>query len=174
MGGSFFDLFLHLVVALGVVLGTIWLLARVARSRSKGGPFSLRRSSKLTVLERRTLAKGASVALVSVGDKLMLLGITNHSVRLLSELERLEGEDGSESERVVPSLLSMSGRPNGWSAFGREPTLNALGLWRQVKEEDAETVAGQWRAGQMEGVVPLKAWMSTKLEQLRELTVRRS
>jgi len=171
VSGSFFDLFLHLIVALGVVLGSIWLLARVLRFKARGGAFALRRLSKLTVVERRNLAKGASVALVRVGDKLVLLGITSHSVSMLSEMESIEAEDGVDPEEVASPLLSLGGRSGEWGALGRELTLGHLGRWQQGRED---STGGQWRAVQSEGVVPLKAWMSTKLEQLRELTVRRS
>src|SRR5690242_7353799 len=105
---------LRMIVSLGVVLALMYVAARLlARSKgvSTGRPRSLRPRRRplssvvgsvttpmrgrrpvaddptLEVLSRQPLGKAASVSLVRVGDKLLLIGVTDSTVQLLSEID---------------------------------------------------------------------------------------
>src|SRR5579862_3472308 len=78
----------RMVVSLGLVIALMWLVAKFARKRMgassrKGVDDALR----LQVLARQTIGKNASVTLVRSGDRALLLGVTDHSVSLLSDTE---------------------------------------------------------------------------------------
>jgi len=78
----------RMVVSLGLVIALMWLVAKFARKRMgassrKGVDDALR----LQVLARQTIGKNASVTLLRSGDRALLLGVTDHSVSLLSDTE---------------------------------------------------------------------------------------
>jgi len=74
-------LLIRLGFSLSLVFGLMWVAARVLKGRAVG----LRRAKldHLEVLERKALGKGSSVALVRVGDEVLTVGITEHSINLL-------------------------------------------------------------------------------------------
>lgn len=59
---------------------------------------------RLEVLDRAFLTRGASVALLRVGERQLLIGVSADGVRLLRDFER--GEDG----RVFAESLASAGR----------------------------------------------------------------
>lgn len=65
-------------------------LPKLARS---GGRRSPRRRARLEVIARQPLGKTASVAVVRVADRTMLLGVTDSAVQLLGEIDAALFED---------------------------------------------------------------------------------
>jgi flagellar biogenesis protein FliO len=81
MGGTTMEILVRLGVSLGLIVGGLLVLRRWGRRpgrRVRGG---------ITVETRTGLAKGASVAVVSVAGQRFLVGVTEHSVSLVAELE---------------------------------------------------------------------------------------
>ena len=78
-----FELVLRIGFSLLVVFGLMWGLARVAR---RGG-LGRRGSGNLSVLNRQSLSRGSSVAVVQVADRALILGVTDTQVSLLGETE---------------------------------------------------------------------------------------
>jgi flagellar protein FliO/FliZ len=76
-------LVLRVALALGCVLGVLWWLGRRA-ARSGGGQ---RRTAALTVVARQGLGQKASIAVVDADGRRLLLGVSEHGVTLLTELE---------------------------------------------------------------------------------------
>jgi len=76
-----FGLLIRLVFSLLVVVGLLLLLARLANRR-----FAARSGSMIRVLQRQALSKGAGVAVISVGERVLLVGTTEQQVRLIAEL----------------------------------------------------------------------------------------
>lgn len=89
------DLTLRLVASLAVVVGLLLLLARVAGKRFAGRP-----GAPLRVLHRQPLTRSASVAVVTVGTRVLVLGATDQQVNLLAELdpEELDAVDPAEDD----------------------------------------------------------------------------
>ncbi len=79
------ELVLRVVVSLGVVLGAFWLLARVG-SRRLGG----RDRALVRVCSRQSLSRGSSLAVVEVGSRVLVVGVSDSGVRLLTELDPAE------------------------------------------------------------------------------------
>jgi flagellar protein FliO/FliZ len=115
------ELVLRLAVSLGVVLGLFWLVARTG-ARKLGGSRALMR-----VHGRQSLSRTASLAVVEVGSRVLVVGVSEGGVRLLTELDPLEvasartdGEvdevEGSDGARPVRRIfgrrvVSRPGRP---------------------------------------------------------------
>lgn len=70
---------LRVVVALGAVLGLIWVLQR----RLGKGPGRRRADATLSVVSRQNVGQRASVVVVDAGGQRFLLGVTDHAVNVL-------------------------------------------------------------------------------------------
>ena len=92
---------LRIGFSLLVVLGLMWGLAKVAR-RVPGGN---RGAGTLSVLNRQQLARGAAVTVVQVGDKALILGVTDQQVSLLGETELADFEKHGHHEHRDPVPL---------------------------------------------------------------------
>jgi len=78
---SFIQLAGALVFVLVLIWGTTWLARRLLKGRwSPGG------GARMQVLERLHLAPKKSVEIVSVGNRVLVLGITESQIGLLTEL----------------------------------------------------------------------------------------
>jgi flagellar protein FliO/FliZ len=110
------EMVLRIGFSLLVVLGLLWLLGRVIRR-----PLAGRAAGALAVLARQQVTRGASVALVRVVDRALILGVTDGHVTLLGEAElaalsvpadeHREPVPGQPSGRLDGSVLS----PHTWS-----------------------------------------------------------
>lgn len=105
------ELVLRLGFSLAAVLGLFWLVAHLG-SRRLGGTRAL-----LHVRARQSLSRTASVAVVEVGDRVLVVGVAEGGVRLLTELDpaslpetpaRLQQPE-SDAETVLAGALA--GRP---------------------------------------------------------------
>ena len=117
------ELVLRLGVSLAVVLGLFWLVARTG-ARRLGGARSL-----MKVRARQSLSRTASLAVVEVGDRVLVVGVGDGGVRLLTELdpaalEATEPEPASAAAATAPvavgslrgSVLSPQTWKQAWEA----------------------------------------------------------
>jgi flagellar protein FliO/FliZ len=91
------ELVVRVVFSLAVVLGLLWFIARTSSRRLGGNARSMVR-----VVARQPLARSASLAVVEVGDRLLVVGVSEHGVSLLTEM------DPSELPSTVPALDSSA------------------------------------------------------------------
>ena len=73
------------LIVIGVPLGVFWWSRRV-----NAGP-----GQPLRVVAKATLGRNASVAVVNVGDHHYLVGASEHSVNLISELDDYDTDKGT-------------------------------------------------------------------------------
>jgi flagellar biosynthetic protein FliO len=107
-----FSMLARLVFSLGIVIGLMWVAATVLKKRGfvqsgKGRPG---RGVQVELLARRTLGKNASIAVVRVGERSMVVGVTDHNVTKLddADIEAIElMEDGTNW--TVPTGASSPG-----------------------------------------------------------------
>jgi len=78
-----------LAVVVALVFAAAWLFRKQGGLRALGGRGRGESQTKLQVVDRTGIAKGASVALVTVGGRALLIGVTEHSVSLLTEAPEL-------------------------------------------------------------------------------------
>jgi flagellar protein FliO/FliZ len=79
------ELVLRVVLSLGAVLLLMWFIARTASRRMSGTHASLVR-----LLGRQSVGRSASVAVIGVGERVLVVGVTENGVRLLTELDAEE------------------------------------------------------------------------------------
>jgi len=82
------ELALRVVFSLSVVLGLLWLIARVSSRRLRGSAHQ----GLVRTLVRQPLGRGSSLAVVSVGERVLVVGVTEQQVNLLTELDPSEVE----------------------------------------------------------------------------------
>jgi flagellar protein FliO/FliZ len=101
------EMLLRIGFSLLVVLGLLWLLGRAVR-RPLGG----RAAGALSVLARQQLTRGASVAVVRVIDRALILGVTDGRVTLLGEADLATLSASGDGHRE-PVPVAPAGRLNG-------------------------------------------------------------
>jgi flagellar protein FliO/FliZ len=84
-------LFVRLIISLGVVIGLMWIAANVLRKRgiagTGGGARKGPRGPEVELVARKPLGRNASIAVVRVGERSMVVGVTEHQVTNLGEVE---------------------------------------------------------------------------------------
>ncbi|HUI49821.1 MAG TPA: flagellar biosynthetic protein FliO [Acidimicrobiia bacterium] len=103
--GSTLILFARLILSLTVVIGLMWVAANVLRKRGFTGVAGKRasRGPEVELLTRRPLGRNASIAVVRVGARSLVLGVTEHQITKLDDIE-LTGIDLDEGNTwTVPS-----------------------------------------------------------------------
>ncbi len=103
---------LRVIVSLAVVLGVLWYLQKKLSKRGVG-----RAAGKaVTLIGRQAVGPKSSVAVVEVDGKRLVLGVTEHSVTVLSATE-LPAHPfqttlaDAQSPAVVPTVLPPNVRP---------------------------------------------------------------
>jgi flagellar protein FliO/FliZ len=105
------ELVLRIGFSLLVVLGLLWVLAKVARR-----PLTGRGGGMLAVLARQQITRGSAVAVVRVVDRALIVGVTESQVTLLGEtdlaaLTHPAGEDEGRRETVPLDDAVQPGEP---------------------------------------------------------------
>lgn len=90
MDSSLLVLGLRVLLSLACVLGLLWF---AARRLSGSASVKRQRTAALSVVARQSLGGRTGVAVVEVGDRRLLLGVSEHGVNLLSELGPLTEVD---------------------------------------------------------------------------------
>ena len=96
------ELGVRVVISLGVVLGLFWTIARIG-SRKVGG----RDRSLVRVRSRQALSRGSSLAVVEVGSRVLVVGVSDAGVRLLTELDPFELETDVSDLTELPAELAV-------------------------------------------------------------------
>ena len=120
-------LLLRVVISLAVVLGIVWFVAR--GSRRFGGTSRLVR-----VAGRQSLSRTASVAVVQVADRMLVLGVSEAGVRLLTELdpEQVVQREQAQHEpaQLEPAQLEPARQRAGSGALAG--SMLSPDTWRQA------------------------------------------
>lgn len=101
------ELTVRLIASLAVVVGLMLLLARLVGKR-----YGTRAGSPVQVLHRQSLSRSASVAVISVAGRVLVVGSTDQQVSLLTELDPDElgapddlGAEAAPAPVATPTLL---------------------------------------------------------------------
>lgn len=70
-----------------IVFGLMWASARVMRRRGFGSPINTPPHAEIQILDRKGVGKSAAIAVVRVGSKDIIVGITDNQVSNLGETE---------------------------------------------------------------------------------------
>ncbi|BDZ45085.1 FliO/MopB family protein [Naasia aerilata] len=78
---------LRVLVSLGAVLGVIWFATRWILNGKRSPLGRTVKAKQLTVVAKQGLGAKASIAIVEAGGRRFLLGVTEHAVTVLDQLE---------------------------------------------------------------------------------------
>lgn len=155
----------RLFIALAVVLGAIWLIAKKAR----GGARQKLRSDKLIdVLGRQSLTRGSSIAVVRIADQALIVGVTDTNVRVLSEIE-LDAVQARIAAGDPATRLTAATAGTGDIAEHDA----VLAKRRVTPASAAAAPAGAAPAGRLSGSALSPATWKQTIDALREMTARK-
>lgn len=80
------------IAALAIVLVLAYFFLRWLSRRGMGIGTGSAKSRMITVLDRITLGRNSSILLVKVQERVFLVGINEHSIQTLAEIDDPEGE----------------------------------------------------------------------------------
>lgn len=109
-------LFARLIVSLGVVIGLMWLVARVMRRRGFGSP-TRRPGVHVDVIARRTMGRNSSIAIVRAGKQGLVIGITDHQITKLADADLDEIDLESAEGQWTASPQGPPGPTPSWKAM---------------------------------------------------------
>jgi flagellar biosynthetic protein FliO len=113
--GSTLMLFARLIISLAVVIGLMWVAANVLRKRGFTGVASKRSSGpEVELISRRPLGRNASIAVVRIGDRSLLVGVTEHQVTNLGDFEMTELDLDEATTWTVPSGANGNSPATAW------------------------------------------------------------
>lgn len=99
---------MRLIASLAVVVGLMLLLARFVGKR-----YGARAGAPVQVLHRQPLSRSASVSVISIGGRVLVVGTTDHQVSLLTELDPedlvVDGELDATLDDRLGEELAMPG-----------------------------------------------------------------
>jgi len=110
------ELAVRLVFSLAIVLGLLLLVARFSARRFRGGKDAL-----IQVVHRQHISRGAAVSVVTVGSKVLVLGTTEHQVRVLTELEHDDVVEYLEPDLTDAEVLHLTGEDAGIEGDAEAP-----------------------------------------------------
>lgn len=109
---SLVALLARLAVSLGVLLALMVAAGRLLRRQGLGSVAGTHRRHAVEVLARQGVGRSASVTVVRAGDRALVLGVTESSVRLLVESD-LDAFVVPEADRTsLPGRGPDTGRAN--------------------------------------------------------------
>lgn len=165
----------RLLVSLAAVLGVIWVVARRARKGSRTKDQRI-----IEVLDRASLSRSSSVAVVRVGEQAFVLGVADAHVSVLGETD-LEAARAARDARTAPrrgagsharavGRIAGGGTPRTRPAPAAEPAPAPARPLAPVARQDTGLAAQ--KAGPLTGsALSPQTWRQT-LEGLRDLTAR--
>lgn len=143
----------RVVLSLGVVLVVLWLAARGLRK----GQRRTRHGVAVDLLARQPLAQRSSVAVVQVGERALVLGVTEHRVELLAE-QPLDGLLATQPADAVEEQ-ALTSRTTIQQLSRQQPTRRQL--------------SRQQRGSGLAGSALSPATWAKAVDAVREMTVRR-
>jgi len=147
------SLAIRVVLSLAIVLGIMWAISRAMRGRAPaiaGLP--------LQVIARASLGKRSSIAVISVGGRGVLVGITDHQVTLLGDVDVPTGSQPRSEVRTKLDVPQFSDDP------GAEDPLHEL--------DSLSLARAQQPDGALAGSLLSPTTWRQSVSALRERTVR--
>jgi flagellar biogenesis protein FliO len=128
----------RMLLALGLVLGLLWLFSKIGRGRQGKGRARWMPNldpGRIEVMDRRSLGRHSSIAVVRAAGRVVVVGQTPQQISVLLDADPAVTAPGGESpsgetpeigrrpeageETSVPGLASTIGvdTPKAWDAF---------------------------------------------------------
>lgn len=120
MDGTVLKAFVTLVGCIAFLGAVLWWVKRKT-SRGQAGSQDIR----IRIVARQPLGSKASVAVVEVGEKTLILGITEHSVTNLGVGSDVASAPGAEVRRSIPRTPPTFGPPPTYPPTAPPPPFSA-------------------------------------------------
>ncbi|NUU31205.1 flagellar biosynthetic protein FliO [Arthrobacter sp. C9C5] len=133
---------LRVAVALGAVLGLIWLLQR----RLGKGTGRRRADAALSVVSRQSVGQRASVVVVDAGGQRFLLGVTDHAVNVLHA--------GDIPEEAIEDLAPEPRRGGAAGAFAQILASAGVGAGAAASAAPLNEAGSTGQDGSLPGAEP--------------------
>ena len=163
----------RMLLALVLVLGVMWALARWARK-----PMGVGKGERvMTVLARQQLSRSSSVTVLKLMDRALVLGVTEQGVQLLTETELAPIEQAltvpaASRRRPFPLALKAGAEPNVSAADADSELDNELDVDVEAEPKlPARPVPVT--TSKLDGSVLSPGTWKQLIGAARELTVRR-
>ena len=141
MSWDLFGVLIQLILALGIVLGVMWVAARLMRNAGGG-----RGAGIVEMIARQPVGRTSAVVVVRVAERALIVGVTDEKVTLLSEadLEIIEAAQAEEEERraaarggrtgatAIGSGRSGAGSGGAQSSGALSGSILSPSTWRQT------------------------------------------
>ena len=149
-------------VSLVAVLGLVWLVTRwLRRSRGAAG-------GGVSVLSRTPIGAKAGVAVVRVGERALVVGVTEHQVSLLTEVPL---EEVAPERATTPTTIEIPAQPA--ASFDEALAAEAGAARPGAAPQLVGTEAPAGRAPLLAGSALSPATWTQALHVIRERTTRR-
>ena len=140
-----------------VVIGLMWVMARVFR-----GKLGVRSAGSLEVVARQQVGRGASVAIVRIADRAIVVGVTEHTVTMLGDpISDLTSLTAPEPATPEPAATESGDVRDVFAAR------------RSLTGTTSAPTPSSIPTGKLSGSVLSPATWRQALQVLRERTVRR-
>lgn len=108
MDGTIFKAFVTLIGCIAFLWAVLWLVKR----KTSGGQVGSQ-ELRIRIIARQALSGKASIMVVEVGEKVMTLGVTEHSVTILSSEADQDGgaSQNRRSRAAAPTFGPMASYP---------------------------------------------------------------
>ncbi|PPK94526.1 flagellar protein FliO/FliZ [Kineococcus xinjiangensis] len=154
-------------VSLIAVLGLVWLITRwLRRSRAVAG-------GEVSVISRTAIGHKAGVAVVKVGGRALVVGVTEHQVSLLSEVDLDEVLPAGRDERGEGAPRTIRIPTQSAAAFDEALSLEKASTSDEPELLHSATEHPRQRETALAGSALSPATWTTALRVLRERTIRR-
>ena len=98
--GEFVNMIITLMIVVGLIFVSIVVLKKILRSRVH----QLNRGAQIKILERRAINQKASLYLVNIGGKVVMIGESPAGLHLITELPDFEMEEEVSPEPIGSKL----------------------------------------------------------------------
>jgi len=112
-------LFARLIFSLGIVIGLMWVAATVMRKRGVTPGRKAPRTTQIEMVARKPLGRNTAIAVVQIGERALVVGITDHQVTKLgeTEIEAIDEITAGTTWTVPQRAAAPSGSATAWKAM---------------------------------------------------------
>lgn len=155
----------RLLIALAVVLGAIWVIAR--KVRGGGARQKLRADKLIDVLGLQNLTRNSSVAVVRIANQALIVGVTDSNVRVLGEVELDAAQAHIAASEPGRRLAAVRDTAAGTADRTPNPVADELARRRATEAFIAP------KPGKFAGSALSPATWKQTVDALREMTARK-
>jgi len=158
--------------SLAVVVGLMWVLAKFMRGKSA----AQRSTGSLSVVTRLSVGRRSSIAVLAVGDRHLVVGVTDEHINLLADLpappeviEAVADPRRTTIDLAATTPIALSGSANELLAIDSITSLSTAGTSAGVTSVDVTAKS----TGPLTGsILSPTTWKQT-VDVIRDRTVRR-